>query len=125
MPQRLFFLNHFPEDQKWKLGYMVSEKAFIDQPFFFGPSLEANINKLQPEAGIIKFKRNKTIHFTFSVDQPVYNILVKPNTARMSKQVGFENRNNEISFDYTLDQYAPFLYIFLNNNGAIVYRMEN
>lgn len=124
MPNHIFFLNHYPEDQKWFLGYKVNVRDFINLPHFFNPPLEHGIENLSPENGTIKYKKGETIKFEFTWNGEISNILVNPTSSSIPYQANFKRSKNKISFEYKLDKYAPFLFVYVNNAGALVYRME-
>jgi transglutaminase/protease-like cytokinesis protein 3 len=124
MPENLFFLNHYPEDPKWMLGYKISKTDFIEAPHFFNPVLAANIRNLEPSGGTIKFKKKQIVKFSFTVNKTIQNILVKPNSTANPTQVTFKQKKNNVTFEYELNEYAQFLYIYLNNEGSLVYRLQ-
>ncbi|HEY4784695.1 MAG TPA: transglutaminase domain-containing protein [Bacteroidales bacterium] len=124
MPPKLFCLNHYPEDTKWFLTDSISKQYFINLPHFYTFALANNIQNVRPEHGIIEYEQGKKVNFSFALDLSVQHILVRPSETHRLQSVYFDQQRQMISFDYRLEQYSAFLYIYINNQGAIVYRLK-
>jgi hypothetical protein len=122
-PSSIFFLNHYPEDSKWFLGFKISKDDFINAPFYYSTVLGGNIHDLKPDEGTLHYKKGQKIKFSLYIDFPVKNILIQPITAKQPFLAKFKQDKEHLSFEYTQDVYSPFLYIFINNQGGIVYKM--
>jgi transglutaminase/protease-like cytokinesis protein 3 len=123
-PPQIFGLNHFPQDNKWLLGYNPSKKEFQQAPHFYNKALEYNLTHVKPENGIIKYKKGLKIDFEFSLDQPIKNITVKPIEETYGKQMKFKQSGNTISFTYELTRKTSYLFVFFDLQGAMVYKVE-
>ena len=123
-PAKLFRLNHYPEKINWFLGDTLSKDYFINLPHFYSFALANNIQTIKPEYGIIKFIRGQEIQFSFTLDQSIHSVQIKPSEIFKPEPADFHQQNGTITFEYRLDRYSPFLYIYLNNQGAIVYKLK-
>lgn len=122
-PPELFFYDHFPQEAKWLLGVQSSREDFINQPNFYSEAIKINLKELKPGNGMQIYKKNKTISFSFSTDVAVKSILICPSNVKISTPVKFTQENNVTTFEYTLNAFSPYLYIYLNHQGVLAYKI--
>lgn len=122
-PTELFSYNHYPEETQWLLGIQLSREDFISKPRFHSEAININLKDLTPINGMLVYKKNKKIQFSFSEDVDVESILICPSNAKISTAVAFTQENNVITFEYELETYAPYLYIYLNKKGLLTYKI--
>ena len=123
-PPELFALNHYPKDEKWFLGASVSKSVFQNLPFFYKFALQNNIREVKPAVGILKYKQGMKIDFEFSVDIPLENVIVKLSNSTQPEIQKFTQTNQKVKFTYVLKKKAPYITIFFNTKGAVVYKVE-
>lgn len=122
-PPEEFSLNHYPDDSTWFLGNTISKETFINQPHFYSYALKCSIKNIKPQIGIIKYKVNEPIDFSFTMEDPVQTILIRKSDSNQAQRIPFDRRDKTILIHYRLESYAQFLYIYINNQGAIVYKL--
>lgn len=122
-PPDLFSYDHFPADKQWFLGGKVSEKRFVNYPFFYASAVQMSIRELSPDDGILKFKKGDVIDFKFKSDIPIDRVSIKPSTAKVSEEVKAETKDGYVEFHYEMKTYSPYLHIYLNSKGALRYKM--
>lgn len=123
-PPGLFSYNHFPQDKKWLLGANISEKKFTDRPHYYNEAIRQDIKDLRPDYGVINYKKNKVLSYKFIVTGEAERISIKPSDSKRSTEIDFSSRDGVIEFNYTMDVYSPFLYIYLNSKPFLVYKMK-
>ena len=124
-PPLLFSYNHLPEDKQWLLGVELSREEFTNNPHYYPEAINLNIRDLEPNIGILDYKKNDTIEFQFTVDASVKRISIIPSITKKSTEINFSIIDgNRIKFNYILDSYSPYLYIYLNGNAIVVYKIK-
>jgi transglutaminase/protease-like cytokinesis protein 3 len=123
-PPKQFFLNHFPENADWFLGYKISKSDFQEQPHFYSPFFEKDITDLQPLSGTLTFKRGFTVKFRFKTTKLIKNIAVKVSSEKNVPTLPFKKENGYITFEYELKKFSQYLIVFIDNQSAIQYRLK-
>ncbi|MBC7712851.1 MAG: hypothetical protein H7177_05905 [Rhizobacter sp.] len=123
-PSLLFSYNHLPEDKKWLLGVKLAPKKFTNNPHYYPQAINLNVRDLKPSTGIIKYKKNQTIEFEFTVDDEIKRITIMPSNAKKSTIIDFALEDNRIKFDYVLDSYSPYIYIYIDSKPLVVYKIK-
>lgn len=122
-PPELFSYDHFPKDKQWLLGEKISEKKFINRVHFYPAAIKLNLKELSPDDGVIKYKKGGIIDIRFIVDEDVSIIRIHPSLRKHSIPVPFSFKEGGIAFQYVMDTYSPYLYIYLNHEALLVYKM--
>ena len=123
-PPELFSFNHFPEQKEWLLGVELSKEKFSNRPHFYPLTVKMNTRNLAPENGTLTYKKGDVIKFKFNADIDVKQILANPSGANKSPIINFTQQNSEVKFDYTFDTYKPYLYIYINNQSVLFYKVK-
>jgi transglutaminase/protease-like cytokinesis protein 3 len=123
-PPEYFYLNHYPEDSIWFLGFKISKEKFQSLPHFYPRFFEKKISNLSPEKGVIKFKKGKKIIFTFYCAKPIQYIQVMTSSEKSSFPVDYSNKNNLISFEYEMRRISNYLDIYIDKESAITYKLK-
>ncbi|MFM9824614.1 transglutaminase domain-containing protein [Flavobacterium sp.] len=118
---KLFFLNHFPDDEKWLLVDNKSKTEYINLPVCFPDFIKNESKLIFPNKGVfsdkeifdIKFNEfdfeNDNLEYKFSSDsQKVY---VKLNSKPTSYAISLENKGNQS------------LLIFINRRLLVIYKI--
>ncbi len=115
----LFFLNHYPEDEKWLLVKNKSKIDYTKLPLYYVDYFSNQSNIVLPSEGLITTKNNFIIdlknfdfesnylQYIFSSDKNRSNIELNPNSTQFI--ISLENRSNQI------------LNIFINGKPLVSY----
>lgn len=122
-PPELFAYRHFPEDKTWFLGAKVSKKKFMDRPFFYSESVRYNIQDLESDDGTIKYKKGDFIDFQFSSNVSEPEITISWGNDKFSESIVYEKKGDVITFRCKPDKYEPYLYIYVNGEAILAYRI--
>lgn len=119
-----FFLNHFPEDQKWLLT-KKSKEQFADLPLYYGNYLDGGYEFVSPAAGTFKNAKAGVVPFKVKNLKPTDEVAYafsSTNTYTPVKPL----QNGEVSeFEITLDNKARgYLTIYINERSVASYKIN-
>jgi hypothetical protein len=123
-PPRIFCLNHYPREEKWLMGEKISKKTFQELPHYFAFPLEYNISDLNQNKGSLTFKKGKKMKFEMKLDKALSTVIVQPSNDKNGTKIEFVQSGNKLTFEYELDKYSPYLFIFFDLQGALVYKVK-
>jgi len=114
-----FFLNHFPDDQKWLLTNKSAED-FAALPLYFPEYLKSNYELSATEANII-FPKNVAVKFNIKnlkAEDELFYITSRDN---IIKKLTVDAQNNFII--PPSDELSGYLTIFVNQNPLVTYKI--
>ena len=114
-----FFLNHFPDDQKWLLTNKSAED-FAALPLYFPEYLKSNY-ELSAQLGHILFPKNTAVKFNIKnlkAEDELFYITSRDN---MLKKLAVDAQNNFII--PPSDKMSGYLTIFINQNPLVTYKI--
>jgi transglutaminase/protease-like cytokinesis protein 3 len=120
MKPEKFFLKHYPENPDWLLIEKTASD-FAGLPLYYTDYFTANINIEEPQNGIVKTRKDKTI-----------SIILK-NSENRKITFGFNNTKKanitepEIKnglYHYELKVSGSFLTIYADNNALATFKLE-
>ncbi len=117
----LFFLNHYPIDEKWLLINKTKEE-YINLPVFIGTYLENPYRIIQPVSGIWSIKKNGNFIFSLEgIDQydDVGYVFLSNGDVKY-----FEERNNATTLTIELNEIKEdYLSIMINSRTMAIYKI--
>ncbi|MBK8610544.1 MAG: hypothetical protein IPL84_11550 [Chitinophagaceae bacterium] len=125
-----FNLQHFPDNEAWKLGSAPkNKKDFFDMPVVKVAAMELGIKKMSPNDGIIKTKAKKGVKFSFRLNSASDITKVELGMGEKKKykqvQIPFSNSGNMLSFTYSFDVENSYpVRVFVNGKEFISYYVE-
>lgn len=117
----LFFLNHFPDDEKWLLADDKSKLEYLNLPIYFPDFFNYYSSLVLPKKGVFSNNdvfeivindfdiENDFIEYKFTNDLNKTPILLDPNSNRY--QISLNNRTNQ------------FLNLYVNTRLVAVYKL--
>lgn len=117
----LFFLNHFPDDEKWLLADDKSKLEYLNLPIYFPDFFNYYSSLVLPKKGVFSNNdvfeivindfdiENDFIEYKFTNDLNKTPILFDPNSNRY--QISLNNRTNQ------------FLNLYVNTRLVAVYKL--
>lgn len=115
----LFFLNHFPDDEKWLLTSRSAEE-FAELPFYYPTYLKSDY-RINADKGAILFPENTAVRFKIEnlrPDDELYYITSRDNT--LDRLTVDENNHFVIPPGAKLSGY---LTIFVNMKPLVAYKI--
>ncbi|MBK6379890.1 MAG: hypothetical protein IPF72_09225 [Chitinophagaceae bacterium] len=125
-----FNLQHFPDNQAWKLGSAPKNKGdFFDMPVVRVSAIELGIKKLSPNDGKIKAKLNKAVKFSFTLKSTEEITKVALGVGEKKKykveEIQYSASGNILSFTYKFqDANAYPVTVFVNGKEFVLYYAE-
>jgi hypothetical protein len=119
-PPEKMILNHYPEDEKWKLGVNVSKEMFDLSPNYYTPFLMLDIKKLNQTQGYLQPSFFKKTQIKFECDAEIKNILLTCDNDK-TVNVDFTTSKNRVVFDIKVRRKYEYYMIYINNEGVIEY----
>ena len=126
----LFNLQHFPDNEAWKLGNAPKNKAdFFELPIIKGVAYELGLTSIAPKQGIIKTKPGKTVSFSYKLKAGAVisklSIQTGDRKKIKTKDVNFRFSSGILSFENKFEEESTYpLTIFINGKEFITYMME-
>jgi transglutaminase/protease-like cytokinesis protein 3 len=122
-PPNLFSLQHYPLEPKWLLGVSITKDEFINLPHFYATSLAKNINLTTPLSSI-KYRKNKNILIDFSVANIKEVIYVVASGEKKSIVEVANNPSGLYKIEFSLNKYAPYIFVYFGTEGAFVIKVD-
>jgi hypothetical protein len=125
-----FNLQHYPDNEAWKLGRAARNKAdFFDMPVIKTAAVEFGIKKCTPNEGKIKAKVDKAVKFSFTVKNAADITKVSAGMGEKRKykvaEIQFSNSGPVLSFTYKFKDADSFPFtIFVNGKEFVQYDVE-
>ncbi len=116
-----FFLNHFPDEEKWLL-VSKSRDDYAKLPLFFGYYLQFKYRIKQQNLGIYSSKNNSS--FTFNIEGLSESDYLQYNFSSENKFREFDQQDNSKNFEVTVtDKDNDYLSIFVNGKIIVIYKI--
>lgn len=115
----LFFLNHFPDDEKWLLTNKSAEE-FAELPFYYPTYLKSDY-EINADFGHIQFPKNTAVKFNIknlNASDRLYYITSKDNVL---DKLHVDADNNFII--YPSNKLSGYLTIFVNEKPLVSYKI--
>jgi hypothetical protein len=119
----LFFLNHYPEEDKWLLIENKTKAEFLNNPLYYSDYNLIHSTVVLPKTGVVPstktfelvfnnfdFEENY-IEYLFSVERK--RNLIQLEDAAVTTTIPIEGKTNQL------------LYILVNGKIAVVYKISN
>lgn len=126
-----FNLQHFPNNEAWKLGPGPRGKGeFYSLPLIRTTAMEYGIKKLTPDDGTLKTKLNKPVYFTYILGNdraPITSVSLGMGEKKRYKlkEVDFVYSGGTLSFSYKFDEENSFpVMILVNGKEFVGYTVE-
>lgn len=123
-PPKIFSYNHLPEKKRWLLGAKQTRNKFMQSPHYYPESIQLNTLDLKPSNGIIHYEKDKVVKFSFVIEGVINNISVSTPKAKYSTNIKFEIKNGKVEFDYVMNTFANYLFIYINYKGFVAYKIK-
>ena len=125
-----FNLQHFPDNEAWKLGSAPKNKGdFFDLPIVRTGAIELGIKKLSPNEGRIKTKAKNAVKFNFTLKNAGEITKVELGIGEKKKYkveaVKYTGSSTNLSFSYKFDVEDSYpVTIFVNGKEFAWYYVE-
>ena len=125
-----FNLQHFPDNQAWKLGSAPkNKKDFFDMPVVKTAAIELEIKKCSPNDGKINTKANKAVKFSFTVKSTENITKVELGMGEKKKykleEIQYSNSATVLSFSYKFQDANSYpVTVFVNGKEFAQYYVE-
>ena len=125
-----FNLQHYPDNEAWKLGSAPkNKKDFFEMPLVKVSAMEFGIKKLSPDDGIIKTKPGKSVKFSFTIKSSENITKVELGIGEKKKyrlkEIQYSNSASVLSFSYKFEEENSYpLTIFVNGKEFASYYVE-
>lgn len=125
-----FNLQHYPDNQAWKLGAAPKNKAdFFDMPVVKTGAMEMEIKKCTPADGKIKTKADKPVKFSFIVKstEDIYKVELGIGEKKKyrKEEIQYSNSATVLSFTYKFQDANSYpVTIFVNGKEFAQYYLD-
>jgi Transglutaminase-like superfamily len=125
-----FNLQHFPDNEAWKLGPAPkSKKDFFEMPLVKVGAVELGIKKLSPNEGNIKAKVKKAVKFSFTLKSTEDITKVELGIGEKKKykveEIQYSNSASVLSFSYKFEEENSYpVTVFVNGKEFVSYYVE-
>ena len=125
-----FNLQHFPDNQAWKLGSAPkSKKDFFDMPVVKTAAVEFEIKKCSPNDGKINAKVDKAVKFSFTVKSTENITKVELGLGEKKKykleEIQYSNSATVLSFSYKFQNANSYpVTVFVNGKEFAQYYVD-
>ena len=125
-----FNLQHFPDNQAWKLGNAPkSKKDFFDMPVVKTAAVEFEIKKCSPNDGKINAKVDKAVKFSFTVKSTENITKVELGMGEKKKykleEIQYSNSATVLSFSYKFQDANSYpVTVFVNGKEFAQYYVD-
>jgi hypothetical protein len=122
-----FNLQHYPDNEAWKLGKAAKHKAdFFDLPVVRVAAIEFGIRKVSPNEGKIKAKVNKAVKFSFTLKSTEEITKVELGVGEKKKykveEIQYSNSASVLSFTYKFQDANSYpVTVFVNGKEFALY----
>lgn len=118
-----FFLNHYPDDEKWLLTNKTAAD-FADLPLYYGNYLMEGYEFVSPDAGSYKAQPSK-LPFTIKNLKPEDRVAYAFSRDRVFKEVQPVRNGDTATFEVLLDRTSSGnLTIYINEVSVVAYRIN-
>jgi len=125
-----FNLQHFPDNQAWKLGSAPKNKSdFFDLPVLKTGAMELEVKKCTPNDGKIKTKADKPVKFSFIVKstEDIYKVELGIGEKKKyrKEEIQYSNSATVLSFTYKFQDANSYpVTVFVNGKEFAQYYVE-
>ena len=125
-----FNLQHFPDNEAWKLGPAPkNKKDFFEMPLVKVAAVEFGIKKLSPNEGNLKTKANKAVKFSFTLKSTEDIVKVELGIGEKKKykveEIQYSNSASVLSFTYKFEDENSYpVTVFVNGKEFAQYYVE-
>ena len=125
-----FNLQHFPDNEAWKLGPAPKgKKDFFEMPVVKVAAVEFGLKKSSPNDGRIKVKANKPVKFSFTLKSTEDIVKVELGMGEKKKykveEIQYSNSASTLSFSYKFEDENSYpVTVFVNGKEFISYYVE-
>ena len=125
-----FNLQHFPDNEAWKLGPAPkSKKDFFEMPVIKVAAVELGLKKVSPNEGNIKAKVNKAVKFSFTLKSTESIDKVELGVGEKKKykvaEIQYSNSASVLSFTYKFEEENAYpVTVFVNGKEFVTYYVE-
>jgi transglutaminase/protease-like cytokinesis protein 3 len=125
-----FNLQHYPDNEAWKLGKAARNKAdFFDMPVIKTAAIEMELKKCNPNNGKINTKVDKAVKFSFTLKNAADITQVSAGMGEKKKykveEIKFSGSGSVLSFTVTFKDSNSFpVTIFVNGKEFVQYYVE-
>jgi hypothetical protein len=125
-----FNLQHFPDNEAWKLGPAPkSKKDFFEMPVIKVTAMELGLKRFSPGAGKLKAKAGKAVKFSFTLKSTDEITKVELGTGEKKKykltEIQFSNSAGILAFSHKFDDANSYpVTVFVNGKEFIAYYVE-
>ncbi len=123
-PPEKMILNHYPEEDEWKLGSNVNKEYFDNSPIYNTPYLQFGITDLNQSTGILKPSLFKKIEISFVTETKIKSILLSCDNGKTSN-INFSHNDNTIKFEIKVKKKFAIYRIAINNEGTLDFTTVN
>lgn len=119
----VFFLNHFPDDERYLMTRKTKED-FAALPLYYGNYIASDYEIVTPEKGMLSDSKSNKINFKI-IDLPKNDLV----SYAISSERGFvpvvlKRGSNYSEFDITISKEAKgYLTLFVNNKSIVTYKI--
>jgi hypothetical protein len=125
-----FNLNHYPDNQAWKLGSAPKSKSdFFALPVVKAAALEFELKKFTPNDGKLKAKVNKPVFFSYMLSgrEEITKVALAMGERKKYKvkEMDFVFNNGALSFSYKFEEDGAFpVTVLINGKELMAYSVE-
>jgi len=125
-----FNLQHFPDNEAWKLGPAPkNKKDFFELPVIKVAAMELGLKRFSPGTGKIKATVNKAVKFSFTLKSTVEITKVELGIGEKKKykltEIQFSNSGGMLGFSHKFDDANSYpVTVFVNGKEFISYYVE-
>lgn len=125
-----FNLQHFPDNEAWKLGPAPkNKKDFFEMPVVKVAAVEFGLKKISPNDGNIKTKVNKAVRFSFTIKSTENINKVELGIGEKKKyrveEIQYSNSASTLSFTYKFEDENSYpVTVLVNGKEFISYNVD-
>lgn len=118
---KLFFLNHYPDDEKWLLTHKKTKVDYINLPIYFPDFFKNDSKLILPNVGAFSDKEIFEIKFAdFNIDHDYLEYRFSGDTQKESVEFNSKPLNYTISLENKGNQ---SLLLFINRKLIVIYNI--
>lgn len=119
-PPEKMILNHYPQEEEWKLGVNITKEDFDNSPIYSTPYITFDIKNLNQRSGILEPRLFKKNEVSFVCETKIKNILITCDNGS-AKNIPFSNNDNTIKFQFKVRKKYKIYTIYVNNEATLEY----
>ena len=126
----IFNYQHFPDNTAWLIGGGTKNvKDFFSMPVVKNHAYDFRISNFSPAGGIIKSAINKSVRFSFKVNNnaPVDTValMIGAEKNKKLKTIYYSYNNSVVSFTHKFEEEDSYpVTILVNNKPVLAYMVE-